>query len=372
MVVSRSSRSATATAANSGTAERFEYKGPTVPLDPEQRSRLIIAKARTLVADHLGDLSAPDSELIVGSFPGGATVRAGTRGWVLLDAGAERGFGAALAWSQREELESLDVIADSKSVAGIMARRATTFIDPPRIWQAVGRKLVEAVPAAIPVPVEPPFVARQLIGMLVDAGVEVTVEHGEIRGELRGLEVSRIVVDDGVARIEVGVGRHDREAFTMVHGNLPTPDALASVVQSVAVHRRFDAEPHPLRQLAPEAWLRSRMIAEPSFVGAAELRSVEPPIRRESVKDTLAAMAFGVDPDGRPVMVACSVGIDLDVVPSAADARLGLDPEARLVIVLPERDNHPATRKLAASLVHPAEIISVAGDWRVFPGDVTQ
>ena len=372
MVVSRSSRSATAPAANSGTAERFENKGPTVPLDPEQRSRLIIAKARTLVADHLGDLSAPDSELIVGSFPGGATVRAGTRGWVLLDAGAERGFGAALAWSQREELESLDVIADSASVAGIMARRATTFSDPPRVWQAVGRTLIEAVPAAIPAPVEPPFVARELIGMLVDAGVEVTVEHGEIRGELRGLEVARIVVDNGVARIEVGVGRHDREAFTMVHGNLPTPDALASVVQSVAVHRRFDAEAHPLRQLAPEAWLRSRMIAEPTFVGAAVLRPVEPPIRRESVKDTLAAMAFGADPDGRPVMVACSVGIDLDVVPSAADARLGLDQDARLVIVLPERDDHPVTRKMAASLVHPAEIISVAGDWRVFPGDVTQ
>ena len=289
---------------------------------------------------------------------------------MLLDDKVGRGFGAALAWSFRENVESLNIVADDAAVASLMARRATAFADSPRVWQAVGRSLVAAEPADIPVVVEPAAVARQLVGMLLDAGVEITVEHGEIRGELRGLEVARVVVDEGVARIEVGVGRHDREAFTMVHGNLPTPDALASVVQSVAVHRRSDAEAHPLRHLAPEGWLRWRMIADPSFIGAAELHPAEPPIPRESVKDTAAAMAYGTDPDGRPVVVACSVGIDLDVVPSAADARLALDPEARLVIVLPERDDHPVTRRIAGSLLHPAEIVGVSGDWRAFPEDV--
>ena len=59
------------------------------------------------------------------------------------------------------------------------------------------------------------------------------------------------------------------------------------------------------------------------------------------------------------MVVVCSVGIDLDLVPSAADARLALDPAARLLLALPERDVHPVTRRLAARLVEPAEIVAV-------------
>jgi hypothetical protein len=64
------------------------------------------------------------------------------------------------------------------------------------------------------------------------------------------------------------------------------------------------------------------------------------------------------------VVVACSVGIDLDLVPSAADARLLLDPDAELLVVVPERDAHPVTRALAARLRHPATVVPLEGDWR--------
>jgi hypothetical protein len=327
---------------------------------------LLAAKARVLVADHLGiDPSADDAELRPGTFPGGATVRAGSAGWVLLDERPERGLGRALIWGDREGVEQLHLVADDGAAAGLLARRATAFAGSPRVWRAEGRSLVPVEPAPFPAPVEPPAVARELIGLLLDAGVEVTVEHGEIRGEIRGLEVARVEVDDdGVARVEVGVGRHDREAFAMVHGNLPTPEALASVVDSVDAWRRHDAETHALHRLAPEGWLRWRVMSDPSLVGLGELRPAEPTIRRESVKDVGASIAVGADPDGRTVVVACSVGIDLDVVPAGADARLALDPQARLVIVVPERDDHPVTRRLAAILVDPAEVVAVPGHWR--------
>jgi hypothetical protein len=64
------------------------------------------------------------------------------------------------------------------------------------------------------------------------------------------------------------------------------------------------------------------------------------------------------------VVVACSVGIDLDLVPSAADARAALAPDARLLVVVPQRDDHPVTRALAAELARPAEVVALAGDWR--------
>lgn len=199
---------------------------------------MLAAKARVLVADHLGiDPSGGDVELRPGTFPGGATVRVlaggATDGWVLLDEQPVRGLGRALTWARREGVTALNVVADDPTAAGVLARRATAFAPAPSVWRAEGRTLTAVTPTPFPAPVEPPAVARELIGMLLEAGVEVTVEHGEIRGEIRGLEVARIRVDDdGTARIEVGVGRHDREAFAMVHGDLPTAKALASVVDS--------------------------------------------------------------------------------------------------------------------------------------------
>ena len=47
----------------------------------------------------------------------------------------------------------------------------------------------------------------------------------------------------GAARLEVGVGAHDREAFALVHGDLPTVEALAGVVASWRRYRRPGADP---------------------------------------------------------------------------------------------------------------------------------
>ncbi len=61
---------------------------------------------------------------------------------------------------------------------------------------------------------------------------------------------------------------------------------------------------------------------------------------------------------------APSAGIDLDLVPTAADARLLLDPDAELLVVVPARDAHPVTRALAARLHRPARLVPLDGDWR--------
>jgi hypothetical protein len=316
------------------------------------------------VAAHLDVEAASPTDLPSTTFPGGAVVRAEDSAWVLLDDSVARGLGPALVLADRENLRELHLMVDSVDLAGVLARRSAEFRDPPVVWRAEDRTLVRAEPAGVPAPIEPPVAARELIGMLLDAGVDITIEHGEIRGEIRGLEIARVVVMDDGARLEVGVGRHDREAFTVVHGHLPTTDALQSVIDSVDAVRRIDAESHPLRRLAPEGWMRTRLLAEPALVGAAELRVAEPPRPRDSVKDTAASIAIGTDLDGRPMVVACSVGIDLDVVPTAADARVLHAPDAMLVIVVPERDDHPVTRRLAASLLRPAEVIGLPGEWR--------
>jgi len=255
------------------------------------------------------------------------------------------------------------VLADED--AGVLARRAELFDPAPTVWAVHERELVRAEPEPVG---EPPAVAplsEEFALLLADAGADVVREHGVVTGEVLGLEIARVVVDDeGTAALEVGVGRHDREAFQMVHGELPTRDALASVISTVQQNRRPGTEAHPLYRLVPERWARSVLVERPDLVGARRLAPVDPLLPRESVKDVMAACLVGEDVEGRPLVVACSVGIDLDLVPTAAEVRAHHAPEARLVLAVPERDDHPVTRRLATRLRRPAEVVVLPDDWR--------
>lgn len=326
-------------------------------LDPEQRARLLGAKLGALVDGRWGSGTREPA-----AFGGGAALIEGRRGYVLIDDPAARGLGAALAWSEAHEVVEIVVLAEP---AGDLARQATYFTSRPEVYDVQGRELLPASPAPIPVAPEPPADALALAEVLLEADLDVSVEHGVVSGEVAGLEVARVEVDDaGEARIEVGVGRNDREAFRLLHGDLPAPLALAQVVEAVRKVRRPGAPSHPLNRLMSERWLRAHLLAEPSRLGSWDLRPVPGPVPRDSVNDRIPAFAVGADDTGTPVVLACSVGIDLDLVPVAADGRALLDPSARLVIAVPARDAHRATRSLAAALREPAEVLAIEGDWR--------
>jgi hypothetical protein len=58
-----------------------------------------------------------------------------------------------------------------------------------------------------------------------------------------------------------------------------------------------------------------------------------------------------------------SVGVDPDLVPAAADARLLHGAELPLLLVVPEGDDLSVTRGLAARLRRPATVVTVPRDW---------
>lgn len=319
----------------------------------ERRARLNAVKLRALVRDHLGREPGGES---AGFARGAALVEAG-EAWVLVDEQPERGLGAALAWAQRAGVRALHVVADAAT--GVLARRAEEFSVEVAVWHAEGRALLPAVPEPYlpPAPVRPEH--ERLRPLIVDAGATPVVEHGVLSGEVRGLEVCRAVTDPhtGVHRLEVGVGAHDREAFALLHGDVPTTDSLARIVAVVAGHRRPEAPAHPLNRLAAERALRCDVLAAPERVGASVLRAAEPPVPRRNVKDPVPCVAIGETPMGAPMVVVCSTGIDLDLVPFAADARRRHAPGAELVLVVPERDAVPVTAALAAALREPARVV---------------
>jgi hypothetical protein len=324
-----------------------------------RRPALLAAKLGALVRGSFGAVAG-----VRAPFPNGASLRDGDRAWILIDDNPERAVGPAMAWARQHQIAELHLLTED--APGLVSRRASMFASPPHVWWVQGAELHPAEPE--PVPELPAALeAPELVRLVTDAGLEVVPASGHLAAELRGLEVARIAIgDDGAARLDIGVGQADRELTAMLHGRLPPAVALDRVVRIVEEHRRPGVPPHPLNQLVPERWLRSVLRDDPGRVGLTVLRPAPPPTPRGGLKERSIAPAMGVGPDGADVVVVCSVGVDLDLVPSAADARLALAPDAPLLLVVPERDVHPVTTALAQRLREPATVVPVAGDWRTF------
>jgi hypothetical protein len=287
-----------------------------------------------------------------------------------------RGFGAALAWATRRRVQALDVLVDDTSrgapgasfAAGVIARRAGEMAQPPGIWEVRGRELVAASPASTGPPEETLRASShaELAELMRAHGAEPVLEHGVLRGEYLGLEVARVVS----GRLEVGVGRHDRAGRSYVRPDESAGDALDEVVAAVKARRRPGAEPHPANTLARGRWLRSVVCSRPDSVGAVGLGPVSPPVPWVDLPEAGPAPCLGRSASsGAPLMAVCSVGIDIDLVPTAADARLAHCPGAELVLVVPVGDDVPILREMAALLARPAAIRTVPKGWQSFgPG----
>jgi hypothetical protein len=363
--------------------------------DDARLGRLRQIKLAALVEGRWGPSSSSaegGGARLAGSWAAGATLLdpAAGRGWVLDDGGSPAFLSAALVWARRQGVKELHLIIDpafstrGSSATPIapeaVARRAALWAAAPQVWAVSGRDLRPAEPEVPAAPIEPPAAARAWIAPLVAHGTEVVLEHGVIAGEVRGLEVARVVPSSLMVgldsdstsgwQVAVGVGHHDREARDEMHPGEPLADSLDRVVSLVRRLRVAGAVRHPANTLAREGWLRSVLVARPGMVGAAELFPVPPPRPRVDLRRPAPAPAAGVDLHGAPMVVVASVGVDLDFVPAAAEARLSWylarpagTPPARLVLVVPQGDDYPVTRELAAELVAPAEIVTVPRDW---------
>ena len=157
---------------------------------------------------------------------GAALVRDG-EAWVLADEQPGRALGPAMAWARQQGASRVNVVAEADDGlagppsaglplgAGGLARRGPL---------AGGRRRPSRCRT---VPQVDPRVL-DLAPLIVEGGAEPVVEHGVLVGEVAGLEVCRAVVDPDTdaVRLEVGVGVHDREAFQLLHGDVPPVEAL--------------------------------------------------------------------------------------------------------------------------------------------------
>jgi hypothetical protein len=309
-----------------------------------------------LVRDHLGDSSVGEAT----PFGLGAALVHDDIAWVYLDKRPGTGLGGALAWALRADAQALNVLAAEDS--GTLARRAELFAFPIGAWNVDDRALVAAESTQPPRSAVATTAHEAFRPQIEESGADAVVEYGVLSGEVRGLEVCRVVDDanTGMPRLEIGIGTHDREAFQMLHGDVPAVDSLTRVVASVAEHRLEGARQHPFNTLAAERLIRWRLQQSPDLAGAQQLVASPPPVPRTNLKDAVPCIATGEDPSGHPMMVVCASGVDLDVIAFAADGRAsaGIAP-IRTVVALPPRDRLSIIEEMAEQLNEPIEFVSI-------------
>ena len=320
-----------------------------------QKSRVAQLALRNAMAK-IGIAEQPDFV----EFALGAGAVRGNDSWVVVLEQCERSLGPVLLWAQKLDATSLDIFVTSD--ASLVARRAQFFDLDIRVWTMADKNIIRAEADVVLAMSHVAESHEQFADLIAQSGAEVVREHGVLSGEVMGLEVCRVVVDENenTPRLEIGVGAHDRETFQMLHGKVATLESLVKVVDIVRGHRQSGSEHHPLNRLAAERLLRHRIVVEPQLVGASVLQVVEPPVMRLNVKDAVPCCAEGVSEQGQQIVAVCTASVDVDVVAFAADARARIAPDALLVIATHTNNVTPSLAKLAKSLRIPARFVEVA------------
>ncbi|MEM9519799.1 MAG: hypothetical protein AAGA37_10810 [Actinomycetota bacterium] len=325
-------------------------------LDADRRAQLERSRAVALLRDHFD----ADTSGVAGGAPFGVTVLSDKRAWIVSMSADLAALGGVLAWLDRHRVTEAQWIVEDHGA--VHARRVSVLAPELRVWTSRGSTVEPAIAAPLPTARPRPEFRPDLESLLVAEGLEIVCENGIIRGELAGLEVARIVDGPDGPVLEAGVGRFDREAGALLHGGRSMSDSLRDAVRQVRPHRQHGSVSHAVNRLARERWLRHLVMQDPQSAGVVAPELVEPIPPRPNLLDAAPASLVGSDGDSR-VLVMCSVGVDLGLVPAAADLVAAHEPD-EVRFVLPARDQLPYLARLIERLPIPARVISIEPPWR--------
>lgn len=334
-------------------------------LDPARRAGLERARALAIARDHF-HLDTEGAS--VDAAPFGVTVRAGSAdsatALIVSSVDDLSILGGALVWLDRNPAADAHLVVEHH--AGVHARRAAILAPDLAVHELVGSGLRDALVEPISEPHPTPDDITALVAMIERSGAQAVIEDGIVRAEVAGLEVGRVVTGPAGSSIEVGVGRFDREAGALLHADRPVEPTLVSTIEQVREHRTAGAVAHPVNRIGRERWLRDLVRVDPSLAGIADPELIEPIPPRTSLLEASAAALVGTDgpgdEDARRVLVVCSVGVELGLVPAVADLVHRHAPD-EVRFVLPARDRLPYLDRLAQRLGVPVSFVDIVVPW---------
>ena len=289
----------------------------------------------------------------------GSGLRGSSTLWVLADQETpEEILGASLLELTAHENLHLVIYFENLQDAQTTQRRSNALKPSPSIFFFSNGKANQVEPALFDERkfVEPPLPEFEELCLKFD--LEKVYEFGTWSGEILGLEVLRVFDNE----IQVGVGKLDREANSLISRGKPVSDVLSSAVEIVRLSRNSESSLHPLSRLVRERWLRADAVANPREYGMESLILLEPLIERKSLRDSMPTAAMGFDEKGEKVLYVFSVGIDIRLVPFIADLVL-LELPDRVEVVIPNKDILVPIEKSLKFLNIPLTIRGVVGGW---------
>ncbi len=323
-------------------------------LDPAQRVGLERARAISIARDHF---SIPDGAEVE-TAPFGVIVRDANRACIVTSSRDLAVLGGVLVWIDRNTPAVTSLVVEHNG--GIHARRSRLLAPEIDLCGCAGGEVREARPAQLPDIEHIDADLAVFVALIERSGARAVVESGILRAEVAGLEVARVVVGEAGPRLEVGIGRFDREAGVLLHADRQIEPTLVEVIQRVARHRRPGASSDAVNRLCRERWIREVVCADPAMVGVDTVEFVEPiPPRLSLLERTPACLLLAGE---RRVLVACSVGADLGLVPALADLVARHAPD-EIRVVSPARDQLPYLSRLAARLSAPVAFYPVDPPW---------
>jgi hypothetical protein len=310
-------------------------------------------KLRGLVSEHLKIDVAEATRL-----GGGASVIANSEGWIYFPTFTRGILGTAVIWATANDCSGINLIVDEG--AGELAHAASAFAAPvPTVWQAIGRTITAATPE-VPIVAAAPSCA-EFTAVLAAAGLDVVADHGVWLGEINGLEVARVGERGGECSIDIGVGAYDQFASAALNVDRDIAASLATVVSMVRPHRIAGADPHAIGRLVRSRWLRSQIVRNPELI-RLDMANPIPLLRpRPGLNESQPAAALGQRGD-TVVLVACTVGLDLGIVETAAGLAALHQPD-ELIVVVPPRDLYPRIIDSVALLALPSSVVAIDGEW---------
>jgi hypothetical protein len=327
-----------------------------MPLDADRRALLERSRAEGLLRKCF---EVDPAALDVSLAPFGVTAIRGDHAWIISMSDDLAALGGVLVWIDRVNPRSVDFVVEHHG--GIHARRAAILAPECVVWQSEGTAVRRVEPEPIPAPLPHPEGTASFESSLAALGLDIVCEDGILRGEVAGLEVARILHGPDGAVLEAGVGRFDREAGVLLHAGRPPIEAVADAAEQVRPHRTVGAVSHAVNRLARERWLRVLIVADPALVGIDLPELVEPVPPRANLLEVVPAALLGIDGERR-VLVVCSVGVDLGLIPAIADL-LAVHRPDEVRIVVPERDRLPHLDRLVGRIPVPASVRSVPTPW---------
>lgn len=90
-----------------------------------------------------------------------------------------------------------------------------------------------------------------------------------------GLEVARLSCAGSDVMLEIGVGRNDRLAKSMIAGSEDVSDTLSNTISVVKKYRLGNSAFHPLARLSLSRWMRLSVIRDPQLLNVSRLIPIE-------------------------------------------------------------------------------------------------